>query len=123
MRKTVLPFAALLFPAMLTGLSGCSTNGKDDPLAGGGGLAGRWVSGDNVFSAEMNDGSFTAIANDTGNILSQGSYIVLSASEVKLDWRGNVTGQENTAVCTRPDVGTLNCRDQAGKTFVLRKTG
>lgn len=103
-------------------LASCANpDGVVDPLAGGGGLTGSWVSGDNVFSANFENGRFIANANDTGSVISEGSYIVSAATQVNLNWKGNVTGQENSAVCQRPEPNTLNCTDVAGKTFTLRK--
>lgn len=102
-------------------LSGCNTKPKNDPLAGGGGLAGSWVSGDNVFTADLTDGQFVSRANDTGEVLSEGSYLVVSAEEVRLTWEGRLSRQSNSANCARPEVGILNCVDQAGRSFTLRK--
>lgn len=104
-------------------VAGCESGKKADPLAGGGGLAGRWVSSDSVFTAEFRDGSFVSTANDTGETLSTGSYIVLSVNEIRLEWVGNLSKQQNVATCQRPSVDVLNCTDQAGRSFSLRKTG
>lgn len=102
-------------------VSGCNTQPKDDPLAGGGGLVGNWVSGDNVFTAELDNGRFISRANDTGEVLSEGEYLVASAEEVRLTWEGRLSQQSNSATCQRPDVAILNCVDQAGRSFTLRK--
>lgn len=104
-------------------VAGCESNKKANPLAGGGGLAGRWVSSDSVFTAEFRDGSFASTANDTGETLSTGTYIVVSTNEVRLDWIGNLSRQQNRASCQRPSVDVLNCTDQAGRTFSLQKSG
>ncbi|WP_075997351.1 hypothetical protein [Salaquimonas pukyongi] len=125
-----LPAAGLVRPAGVfavlvaaIAIAGCDTPGKKaNPLAGGGGLAGQWISSDSVFTAEFRDGSFVSTANDTGETLSTGSYIVLSVNEVRLNWTGNLSRQQNTATCQRPSVDVLNCTDQAGRTFSLRKT-
>ena len=122
--------AGFMKPAALFGVflavaavSGCETGKKANPLAGGGGLAGRWISADSVFSAEFQDGSFVSTANDTGETLSTGSYIVVSVNEVRLEWVGNLSQQRNVATCQRPSVDILNCTDQSGRAFSLRKTG
>ena len=117
--------SAALFGAFLAAVavSGCETGKKANPLAGGGGLAGRWISADSVFSAEFQDGSFVSTANDTGETLSTGSYIVVSVNEVRLEWVGNLSQQRNVATCQRPSVDILNCTDQSGRAFSLRKTG
>lgn len=104
-------------------LSACqSKDAKVDPLAGGGGLTGSWVSADNVFTAQMNNGRFISVANDTGETLSEGSYYVVSASEVQLNWTGKLSQQANSARCQREGEALMNCTDQAGRTFTLRKT-
>jgi hypothetical protein len=107
---------------LLIGLSACAKDGKIDPLAGGGGLAGTWLSSDNVFTAEFVDGSFVSKANDTGEVLSEGSYVVSSVSEIKLSWRGRLSGQDNSANCSRPEANRLTCVDAAGRAFTLNKT-
>ena len=102
-------------------LVGCNKSAKIDPLAGGGGLAGNWVSSDNIFTALLSDGAFTATANDNGALLSQGDYVVVSTTELRLNWVGSNTGSQNSAVCQRPEVSLLNCTDASGKSFSLRK--
>lgn len=105
-------------------LAGCqSKDAKIDPLAGGGGLTGKWVSSDNVFTAQLANGSFVSTANDTGEILSQGQYVVKSAKEVQLTWEGRVSRQSNIANCQRDGEAVLNCTDKDGRTFTLRKLG
>ncbi|MCB1386078.1 MAG: hypothetical protein KDJ80_09085 [Nitratireductor sp.] len=113
--------AALAACALLA--AGCAQKAKNDPLAGGGGLTGRWVSSDNVFTAEFRDGAFSSVANDTGETLSTGNYIVVSTTEIKLDWYGTLSRQQNSATCQRPAVDQLNCADGAGRRFSLRKIG
>ena len=118
--KTVTKYGAL---ALLLGiaLGGCNKSVKIDPLAGGGGLTGNWVSSDNIFTAQLSDGSFMATANDNGALLSQGEYVVVSTTELRLSWTGSNTGSQNSAICHRPEVNLLNCTDLAGKSFTLRK--
>lgn len=113
--------AVMAIVAGALALSACQQRGKIDPLAGGGGLTGNWVSGDNVFTARFDDGAFTATANDTGAMISQGSYVVVSTEELRLEWLGLITNQSNSATCQRPDATLLNCTDASGRRFTLRK--
>jgi len=108
--------------AVVLGVSACSTKPKDDPLAGGGGLKGNWVSGDGVFTAELSDGSFVSRAADTGEVLTQGTYIVASADSVQLNWRSIARNEDSTANCVRQGIDLLTCTDQAGRSFTLRKS-
>lgn len=103
-------------------LAACQPKEKIDPRAGGGGLVGNWVSADNIFTANLNNGSFIATANDTGETISNGSYIVVSSTRVDLKWRGNVTKQDNSATCQRPDERSMQCTDATGKSFSLIKS-
>ncbi|MEZ5799643.1 MAG: hypothetical protein R3D29_03040 [Nitratireductor sp.] len=100
---------------------GCKTEGKINPTAGGGGLAGDWRPDGGGYTAQLQNGVFTTIAGDTGNVISQGNYIAISETQVNLQWTSNNTGAPNSAQCTRPDPNTLNCADAGGKTFVLRR--
>ncbi|MEZ5789312.1 MAG: hypothetical protein R3D34_00390 [Nitratireductor sp.] len=100
---------------------GCKTEGKINPTAGGGGLAGDWRPDGGGYTAQLQNGVFTTIAGDTGNVISQGNYIAISETQVNLQWTSNITGAPNSAQCARPDPNTLNCTDAGGKTFVLRR--
>ena len=114
----------ILLPGLLLvllALAGCNKAEKIDPRAGGGGLSGKWLWADNVFTAEFSGGNFIATANDTQTVISQGNYIVVSVIQVRLNWRGNVTGADNSAVCQRPEPNQLVCTDAGGKSFTLNK--
>lgn len=104
----------------LLAISGCQTD-KINPTAGGGGLAGEWNPDSGGYTAKFDNGQFTTLALDTGNVISQGGYLAISESQVDLNWTSNVTGTVNKAACARPDVNTLNCTDGGGKAFVLRR--
>lgn len=113
-------FAVLLTVGMLSACQ--SKDSKIDPLAGGGGLTGSWASSDNVFTAKLSNGKFISVANDTGETLSEGEYVVISAKVVELSWRGRLSQQFNSANCQRDGETILNCTDSTGKTFTLRKS-
>lgn len=101
-------------------LAGCQT-AKIDPTAGGGGLAGRWAPDGGGYTAIFNNGSFQTLATDTGNVISQGSYLAQSVQQVDLNWTSNITGQPNSASCQRPNANLLTCTDAGGKAFTLRR--
>lgn len=123
MKTTIRKFgkitSIIMFGAMI---AGCQPDEKIDPRAGGGGLQGSWASADGIFTANFNNGSFIATANDTGSVISEGSYIAVAFNQVNLKWNGKVTGSQNSATCARPDVTSLNCTDAAGRSFTLIKT-
>ena len=112
------------FIALVSALaaSGCAQGGKIDPLAGGGGISGNWLPDGGGYTAVFDNGRFSTTATDTGNVISQGSYIAISGMEVELSWTSNITGLENSAKCQRPQADVLQCADAGGKTFTLRRT-
>lgn len=105
----------------LLALASCA-GPKIDPTAGGGGITGNWAPDGGGYTAIFNNGQFSTTAADTGNIISQGSYLAVSTTEVTLNWTSNITGLQNSARCERPDPVVLNCTDDGGKTFTLRKS-
>lgn len=101
-------------------LAACET-ATINPTAGGGGLAGNWKPDQGAYTASFQNGAFTTTALDTGNVISQGSYVAISEKEVELNWQSNVTNTPNSARCQRPDPNTLVCSDAGGKAFTLRR--
>ncbi len=112
--------ASIVALGTLAMVAGCQT-ARIDPTAGGGGLSGRWSPDTGGYAAVFDNGIFRTTASDTGNVISQGSYIVQSGETVELTWTSNITGQPNSARCTRPSVNLLNCTDAGGKPFTLRR--
>jgi hypothetical protein len=102
-------------------VSSCQETARIDPSAGGGGLAGNWAPDGGGYAASFDNGVFRTMATDTGNVISEGSYVALSASQVELRWQSRITSLPNTAQCVRPDPNQLNCTDQSGKAFTLRR--
>ena len=85
-------------------------------------LNGNWASSDGVYVAELRNGNFKAVANDTGGVISQGRYIALSEDKIKLEWYGIVSGKSNSAECLKPNTEQLDCVDENGNKFSLRRT-
>lgn len=100
-------------------LAACN-NAKD--LAGPPVLNGSWASSDGVYVAEFLNGQFRAVANDTGNVISEGSYIALAENRIKLNWVGKITGKSNEAECLKPEDNQLDCVDLSGNKFSLRRS-
>ncbi len=112
------PVAAMVLATLA--MTACQTD-KINPTAGGGGLSGDWRPDGGGYTAKFENGKFTTLALDTGNVISQGGYLAISETQVDLNWVSNITGTSNTATCARPDLNTLNCTDGGGKPFVLRR--
>lgn len=103
----------------LSVLAACN-NAKD--LAGPPVLNGSWASSDGIYVAELLNGQFKAVANDTGNVISEGSYIALAENRIKLSWVGKISGKSNEAECLKPDDNQLDCVDVSGNKFSLRRS-
>jgi len=100
-------------------LTGCQSKGKKvtRPVANG-----TWAATDGVYTAIFQNGNFRATANDTGETISVGNYIVKSDTQLKISWQGAVSRTLNSAECIKPDTEQMNCVDQNGKSFGLRRT-
>ncbi|MEM8649546.1 MAG: hypothetical protein AAGF54_03355 [Pseudomonadota bacterium] len=85
-------------------------------------LNGNWASSDGVYVAEFNNGSFRAVANDTGAVISEGRYIALAENKVQIKWNGLVSGTTNEAECIKPEANQMDCVDQNGNRFTLRRS-
>ncbi len=109
----------VLLGAVMVGISACQSNKEKagPPL-----LNGSWASSDGVYVAELRNGDFKAVANDTGGVISQGRYIAISEEKVKLEWYGVVSGKSNSAQCLKPSTEQLDCVDENGNKFSLRRT-
>ncbi len=92
-------------------VSACQANKE---VAGPPILNGKWASSDGIYIAELNNGVFRAIANDTGGVISEGNYIALSDTRVKLNWFGVVSGKANSAECLKSTADQLDCVDENG---------
>lgn len=104
---------------MALGLAACQGNRE---IAGPPVLNGNWASSDGVYVAQLENGRFQAVANDTGAVISEGSYIALAENRVKIDWMGRISGKANTAECLKPEDNQLDCVDANGNKFSLRRT-
>ncbi len=118
MRRKNLVFG-LVTIAALSVLTACQ-NAKD--IAGPPVLNGNWASSDGVYVAQFLNGQFKAVANDTGNVISEGSYIALAENKVQLNWLGKISGKTNQAECLKPEENQLDCVDVNGNKFSLRRS-
>ena len=85
-------------------------------------LNGKWASTDGVYTATFYNGSFQAVANDTGNVLSKGSYLAMGSDQIQIKWTSELTGNNNQANCVRSSPNSLDCTDLAGSRFGLRRS-
>jgi len=108
-----------LLAMMAIALVACQGNRE---LAGPPVLNGDWASSDGVYVAQLRNGNFQAVANDTGNVISEGTYVALAENRVQIRWVGRVSGNSNQAECLKPEDNQLDCVDANGNKFSLRRT-
>ena len=117
-RTVILPLSLAMVTAIA--VSACQTN-KD--IAGPPIANGKWASSDGVYTADFNNGRFIATANDTGNVISQGNYVVLSKTKLSITWTGAVSNTQNRAECIKPSDHKMDCVDRNGSSFSLTRNG
>ena len=115
-KKSILGIVAV---GTISFLAACQGNKE---LAGPPVLNGNWASSDGVYVAQLFNGQFKAVANDTGNVISEGSYIALAENKIQLSWVGKISGKSNQAECLKPEDNQLDCVDVNGNKFSLRRS-
>ena len=83
---------------------------------------GKWASSDGVYTAEFLNGSFRAVANDTGGLISEGEYVAIAQDRIQIKWNGLISGKSNQADCTRVNPNQLDCVDLNGNRFTLNRS-
>jgi hypothetical protein len=105
--------------AALAALAACQTAG---PGGGGGpapsGVDGQWLSADGVATSTFSAGTFTTTANDTGNKLAEGTYVVSGAS-VSISGTSVIRQTPIAFNCLLASPKQMNCTSSAGQQFSL----
>jgi hypothetical protein len=110
-------YAALFAALILTGCQTYVSQTQPQPTA----MDGRWASTDGVFIAEFDRGSFTSRFTQTGEVLAQGTYSVAGDS-VSLRWISVQAQAQRSATCTFTDTATVQCQQDGGGAFELRRS-
>ena len=111
----------------LTTLGGCV---MDAPGGGGrfamrsGPAEGNWGDPGGNIAATFRNGSFTAVATDTGNKSAQGSYNYTGSNSLSLDYLAIVRGERIQANCLLvAGSSSMNCTESTGRQFSLVRRG
>jgi hypothetical protein len=101
----------------LAALAACETTGP-----GGGpaptGVDGQWLSADGVATSTFSGGAFTTTANDTGNKLAEGTYVV-SGATVSINGTSVIRQTPISFNCLLASPKQMNCTSSAGQQFSL----
>ena len=109
-----------------TVLSGCV---MDAPAPGGrfarsGAAEGNWSDAAGNVAATFRNGTFRAVATDTGNQSAQGTYTYSGPNSLSLDYLAIVRGERIRANCLLVSSGSaMNCTEDTGRQFSLVRRG
>ena len=101
----------------LAAVAGCQTAGPGPGVAPTG-VEGQWMSADGVATSTFAGGVFTTTANDTGNKLAEGSYVV-SGTTVQIIGTSVLRQSPISFNCLMATPKQLNCTSSAGQQFSL----
>ncbi len=115
--------------ALVLALAGCQAVGPmpqrqaslpavQAPLATPG-LEGEWASTDGVAISRFSGGRFETIATDTGNRLSEGTYIDRGQGSVEISMTSLIRQTTSRVNCRLSVPGQLNCTGETGNQFSL----
>jgi len=102
----------------LAALAGCQSAGPKGPAQAMGGVEGDWMSSDGVATSRFAAGTFTTTANDSGNKLAEGSYLV-SGTTVQITGTSVIRQSPISFNCLLVNPRQLNCTSSAGQQFSL----
>ncbi len=121
MQKRLIPTAMLMASVFL---AGCQAFGGGTPIAAApppDPISGQWVDSSGVGTATLQAGRFTNVANDTGNKLAEGNYVLRSPTTVDLNFRSLVRNTDVAATCLIVDQNQMNCTSSTGSQFSLTR--
>ena len=104
-------------------LAACATSGPDEPpmAAGPKGVEGSWIDAKGTGLSTFAAGSFTTVATDTGQKLSEGSYTMTGATSVEIHGTSLIRQTPVSFNCLMVSTSQLNCTSASGQNFVLTR--
>ncbi|CAN7231575.1 MULTISPECIES: hypothetical protein [Aminobacter] len=106
-------------------IAGCSTSGGGS--SGGGvrpapsGVEGAWLDAKGTGLSTFAGGSFQTVATDTGQKLSDGTYILTGANSVQINGTSLIRQSPISFNCLLISANQLNCTSSAGQQFTLTR--
>lgn len=107
-------------------LAACTTSGPSAPPAGTSapkGVEGSWIDAQGTGLSTLSGGNFQTVATDTGQKLSEGSYIVTGPTSVEINGTSLIRQSPISFNCLLVSTSQLNCTSAAGQNFVLTRRG
>jgi hypothetical protein len=110
--------------ASLLAAAACTTTGpSDQPSMGAApkGVEGNWIDAKGTGLSTFAAGSFTTVATDTGQKLSEGSYTMTGATSVEIHGTSLIRQTPVSFNCLMVSTSQLNCTSSSGQNFVLTR--
>ncbi|WP_348639314.1 hypothetical protein [Aquamicrobium sp. LC103] len=118
--------------AALMALAGCQATDVP-PMSGGGPVAaaprpspvdGEWAGSDGASYSRFSGGIFQTLANDTGNTLAEGRFVMRDQNTVQITGTSMIRQQPISFNCLMVSPTQLNCTSSGGQQFsLMRRTG
>jgi hypothetical protein len=113
---------ALVLAALSVGacqsFQGAESPGPSAPTSA---MDGTWASTDGVFVASFERGGFVSRFTATNEMLAKGTYTV-NGTTVDMNWISVATKQQRAAACTIMSADVVDCNQQGGGKFELRRS-
>ena len=109
--------------ASLLAAAACTTTGPSEPppMAAPKGVEGNWIDAKGTGLSTFAGGSFTTVATDTGQKLSEGSYTMTGATSVEIHGTSLIRQTPVSFNCLMVSTSQLNCTSASGQNFVLTR--
>ena len=109
--------------ATMMGLAACATSGPDQPPLGAApkGVEGAWIDAKGTGLSTFAGGTFTTVATDTGQKLSDGTYTMTGATSVEIHGTSLIRQTPVSFNCLLVSTSQLNCTSGSGQNFVLTR--
>ncbi|MDX8454177.1 hypothetical protein RFM98_15575 [Mesorhizobium sp. VK9D] len=108
--------------ASLLAAAACTTTGpSDQPSMTPKGVEGNWIDAKGTGLSTFAAGSFTTVATDTGQKLSEGSYTMTGATSVEIHGTSLIRQTPVSFNCLMVSTSQLNCTSASGQNFVLTR--
>ncbi|MEO5323443.1 hypothetical protein PV773_08965 [Mesorhizobium sp. CC13] len=117
-------YSAGVLALLAAALAACSTSGP----GGGGpgrpaptGVEGAWIDAKGTGLSTFQNGVFQTVATDTGQRLSDGTYIMTGANAVQINGTSLIRQSPISFNCLLISANQLNCTSSAGQQFTLTR--
>ncbi|WP_192252405.1 hypothetical protein [Mesorhizobium silamurunense] len=108
--------------ASLLAAAACTTTGPSEPIsAAPKGVEGNWIDAKGTGLSTFTAGSFTTVATDTGQKLSEGSYTMTGPTSVEIHGTSLIRQTPVSFNCLMVSTSQLNCTSASGQNFVLTR--